>query len=91
LTKKLLINSIFKINSSIINSITFFIQPQFKKLFKKTFLEKFKFLLYIFLSFKLNNKIYQAVLLKISSSFYYKFSMFLLIQFVITYLKKKSK
>lgn len=91
MTKKLLINSIFKINNSIINSITFFIQPQFKKLFKKTFLDRFKLLLYIFLSFKLNNKIYQAVLLKISSSFYYKFNKFLLLQFGIMSLKKKSK
>lgn len=88
----MLLNSIYKINKSIINSITFLIEPQIKKkLLKQVFLEKFKILLYIFLSFKINNKIYQAVLLKICSSFCYKFNKFLLIKFGIIFFKKKSK
>ena len=85
---KILENSIYKNNKTIINGVTFLIKPINNKLIsKKVIFHNIKNLMFVFLTIKLNNKIYILnQFKKVSTLNYYK-NKLLLYQFGITYLK----
>jgi hypothetical protein len=83
---KIFNNSIYKNNKFTINGIIFFIKPSYNdfQLSKKNILNLEKF---IFLAFKLNNRIYSANQLKHSNFLNYYNNKLLLYQFSITNIK----
>ena len=85
---KILENSIYKNNKTIINGVTFLIKPINNKLIsKKVIFHNIENLMFVFLTIKLNNKIYILnQFKKVSTLNYYK-NKLLLYQFGITYLK----
>jgi hypothetical protein len=99
ISKKPLQNSIYFNIFSLINSVTFVLKPLFKfyELTKGILLKSFESILFIFLSLKLNNKIYSKNQIKNLFSLCYKDNNLLFFQFVLTNIKlillknKKSK
>ena len=87
-SKKVFSHSIYKHTRWIINSITFLIKPNIKKLFKQTLSVNFDFILFNMLGLKINNKIYQTNQFKKNYSLNYKNNKKLVFQFKITSLRK---
>ena len=85
---KIVKNSIYKNTTPMINGITFFVKVENnQQISKKILLHDFENLLFVFLSTKLNNKIYFLNQVKKINIFIYYKNKLLLSQFLMTCLK----
>ena len=89
--KKTLENSICRAIKSVVNGITFVLNPQKKWVSKQVVTTCFEALLFKMLAIKLNHKFYRTIQLKTSYSFQYRDSKILIFQFRTADLKKNSK
>lgn len=89
-TKKTLSNSVFCKASSTASGLMFLIKPEVKtkNLLKNIIAKDLKFLLFILLAIKLNNKLYSANQLIKTTSFHYIDNKLLIYQFGVVHLKR---